>query len=88
MRQNLVRHLDGIDQDPETHGLAGQGRFLVFADIDTCRDQDGRRGRAGMTATFAALSADNVDTLVESLLDVLGVSDHLSQRVSPESPHV
>lgn len=61
----------------KTHGLAGQGRFLVFADIDTGRNQDRRRGRSGVSTAFASLSTDDVNALVQCFLNMFRVSDHL-----------
>lgn len=34
-----------------------------------------------MSTTFTALSADDIDALVQGLLDVLGVTDHLSELI-------
>ena len=47
---------------------------MALDDVDDGGDEDGCRDVAGVAATLATLGADDVDTEVEALLDVLGVT--------------
>jgi len=57
--------------------LAGEGRDGALALLDAGGDEDGGGDVTGVTATLTTLGADDIDSEVEALLDVLGVADHV-----------
>lgn len=57
--------------------LLGEGRDGTLASLDDGRDEDGGGNVTGVTTTLTTLCADNVNTEVEALLNVLGVADHV-----------
>lgn len=60
----------------DLHGLAAR-RLLAFAHSDNGGNKDGRGDISSMSTALTALCADHVDANVETLLDVLGMSDHV-----------
>lgn len=58
-------------------GLASQWGLVALDELSNGGDEDGGGGVTGVAATLATLSADDIDTEVEALLDVLGVADHV-----------
>lgn len=61
----------------DVDGLAGQRRGAALALVDDGGDEDRGGDRAGVATALTALGADDVDALRESLVDVLGVADHV-----------
>ena len=61
----------------DLHGLTGQGALTALDQLSHGGDEDGGRDITGVTTTLTTLGADNIDTNVERLLDVLGVTDHV-----------
>jgi hypothetical protein len=59
------------------HVLASHGALLALAQLGNSRDEDGGRNIARVTTTLTTLSADDVGTSVEGLLNMLGVTDHV-----------
>jgi hypothetical protein len=57
--------------------LAGQWASLTLAKLDNGWDQDGSWDITGVTTSFTTLSTDDINTEVETLLDVLWVSNHV-----------
>ena len=57
--------------------LASQGRLVALYHLDSCWDENGSGNISSMSTTLASLCADDVNTDIEALLDVLGVSDHV-----------
>jgi hypothetical protein len=57
--------------------LAGKRRLVALDHLDGCWDEDGCGYISSVASTLTTLCADHVDTEVEALLDVLGVSDHV-----------
>lgn len=64
----------------DVDGLAGQGRGLALDAVDALLPEDGGGGRAGVATTLTTLGADDVDAALESLLDVLGGTDHVHDK--------
>lgn len=58
-------------------GAAGEGRLLATALLDDGGNEDGGGDVTSVATTLAALGADDVDTDVEALLDVLDVANHV-----------
>lgn len=58
-------------------GTTGQRRLGLVADLNNGGDEDSGRDVAGVATTLTTLSADDVDTKVDALLDVLDVADHV-----------
>lgn len=61
----------------DLHGLTGQGALLALAQLGNSRDENGSRNITSVTTTFTALSADDINTNIKGLLNVLGVADHV-----------
>lgn len=60
---------------------------MTLDHIHACRNEDRRRRVPGVSATLTGLSADEVDTCIKCLDDMVWVSDHLEQQMSLlESP--
>lgn len=57
--------------------LLGEGRDGTLAGVNDGGDEDGGGNVTGVTTTLTTLGADDVDTEVEALLNVLGVADHV-----------
>lgn len=53
--------------------FAGQWALLALHGVHTSRNQDGKCGLACVTSTFTALSANDINTVCEGLLDMLQV---------------
>lgn len=73
---------DGVAVEQTTSGddldgLAGQRALAALDQLGDGGDEDGGGDVTGVTATLTTLGADDIDTDVESLLDVLGVADHV-----------
>jgi hypothetical protein len=58
-------------------GLTVELGFLVLADVNTGRDEDGSRDVASVSSTLTGLGTDDVAASVDCLLDVLGVANHV-----------
>lgn len=58
-------------------GLSSHRAGLAFAQSNNRRDQYRCRGIASVSAALATLCADDIDTEIKALLDVLGVTDHV-----------
>lgn len=57
--------------------LLGEGRDGTLAGLNDGGDENSGGDVTGVTTTLTTLSADDIDTEVEALLDVLGVADHV-----------
>lgn len=73
---------DGVAVEQTTgsddlHGLAGQRALVALDQLGNGRDEDSSGDITGVAATLTTLGADDIDTDVEGLLDVLGVADHV-----------
>lgn len=58
-------------------GLASHGAGLALAELSNGRDKDAGRDVSGVATTLTTLGADDVHTNVETLLYMLGVTDHV-----------
>jgi hypothetical protein len=58
-------------------GTTGHGGLVALALLDTGRDENGGGNVTSVATTLTALSADDINTQVEALLDVLDVADHV-----------
>ena len=82
-RSTKVEHgSDGLATEDATSGddlhlLAGERRFVALDHLNRGGDEDRCRCVASVSTTLATLRADDVNTEVETLLDVLGVTDHV-----------
>jgi hypothetical protein len=82
-RSTKVEHgSDGLATEDATSGddlhlLAGERRLVALDHLDRGGDEDRCRCIASVSTTLATLRADDVDTEVEALLDVLGMTDHV-----------
>ena len=70
----MVEDATGSD---DLHWLAGHGRLVALTETHDFWDEDGCWDVTGVASSFATLSADHVDAELETLLDVLGVADHV-----------
>lgn len=61
----------------DLHGLAGQRALLALDQLGNGGDEDGGRDITGVTTALTTLCADNINTNIQGLLDVLGVADHV-----------
>lgn len=61
----------------DLYRLASHGACVTSRQLGDGRDEHGRWGVTRMTTTLATLSADEIDTKVKTLLDMLGVTDHV-----------
>jgi hypothetical protein len=58
-------------------GTAGERGLMLLANVDNSGNEDSRRDITGVATTLTTLGADDVDTEVKALLDVLDVADHV-----------
>ena len=58
-------------------GSTSDGRLVLVADLDTSGDEDGGGDITCVATTLTTLGADDVDTELEALLDVLDVANHV-----------
>jgi hypothetical protein len=58
-------------------GLASQRALVALDELSDGRDEDGGGDITSVSTALATLCADHVDTELEALLDVLGVTDHV-----------
>lgn len=70
---SVVDTTGGNDLD----GSTSHGGLVALDEVDNGGDKHGCGGVAGVATALTTLGADNVDTEVEALLDVLGVTDHV-----------
>lgn len=61
----------------DLHRLAGEGALVTLHQLSHGRNEDCCRDIAGVTTTFATLSADNINANVQAFLDVLRMTDHV-----------
>lgn len=61
----------------DLHGLAGQRALVSLDQGSNGRDEDRSGDITSVAATLATLGADEINTKLEALLDMLGVSDHV-----------
>lgn len=61
----------------DLHGLAGQRALAALNQLGHGGNEDGSGDITGVTTALTTLGADDVNADVESLLDVLGVADHV-----------
>lgn len=61
----------------DLHGLTSEGALLALDDLGDGGDKDGSGDITSVTTTLTTLGTDDIDTNVEALLDVLGVTDHV-----------
>ena len=57
--------------------LTGQRRLVALDHLDSGGNEDGCWDVSSMSSTLTSLCADDVNTDIEALLDVLGVSNHV-----------
>ena len=58
-------------------GLAGQRALLALDQLGNRGNKNGGWDITSVTTTLTTLGADNIDTNIEALLNVLGVTDHV-----------
>lgn len=61
----------------DLHGLAGQRALVTLDQLGHSGNEDSGGDIAGVTTALTTLGADDINADVESLLDVLGVTDHV-----------
>jgi hypothetical protein len=61
----------------DLYGCARHGAGLAFAELDNSGDQNSCGNIASVSTSLTTLCANNVDAEIETLLDVLRVTDHV-----------
>jgi hypothetical protein len=61
----------------DLHGLAGQRALLALDQLGNGGDQNSGGHITSVTTALTTLGADDINANIQSLLDVLGVSDHV-----------
>ena len=61
----------------DLHGLASERADLALAELGNSRDENRRGNITSVTTTLTTLSANDVNANLKTLLDVLGVADHV-----------
>lgn len=59
------------------YGLSSHWALLALDELHNCRDQDSGGDIASVSTSLSSLCADDIDTEIEALLNVFGVSNHV-----------
>jgi hypothetical protein len=61
----------------DLHGLTGQWALVALDELSNGGDENGGWDVAGVATTLTSLGANEINSELEALLDVLGVADHV-----------